>query len=274
MFEIAVVLSGLLFALVVERAVRYYSRMKAARWEVAELRDRLLRLQGTRLKLPKIELKEVDPMLQETDIGPTLEAEIHFVGAGSGQFGSTSDTEAWVLAVLAKRCRRIFEFGTATGRTAYLLAQNSLPDAVVYTITLPNSQQIRYREDTADTAEATNDAKKGYYDHFLYSETSAEAKIRQLFGDSKAFEEETFGLASFDLIFIDGSHAYSYVKSDTEKALRMIRPNGVILWHDYRDDLPHLQDVRRYLEELGETRAVRWIQGTSLAYLRTTAPSA
>ena len=25
-----------------------------------------------------------------------------------------------------------------------------------------------------------------------------------------------------DLIFIDGSHAYSYVKSDTQKALRMV----------------------------------------------------
>lgn len=271
MFEIAIVLSGLLFALVVERAVRYHSRMKAARREVGELRDRLLRLQGARLKLPKIELKDVDSMLQETDIGPTLEAEVHFVGAGSGQFGSTSDTEAWLLAALAKRCRRIFEFGTATGRTAYLLAKNSPPDATVYTITLPNSQP--YREDTTDSAEATDDAKRGYYDHFLYCGTPVEAKVRQLFGDSKALEEQSLGLASFDLIFVDGSHAYSYVKSDTEKALRMIRPNGVILWHDYRDDLPHLQDVRRYLEELGETQSVRWIRGTSLAYLRAAQPA-
>ncbi len=272
MFEIAIVLAGLFFALAVERAVRYYSRMKFARREVAEAWDRLTRLEGSRLKLAKIEPKDVDPLLQETGIGPTLDAEVHFVGAGSGRFGSTSDTEAWLLAVLAKRSRKIFEFGTATGRTAYLLARNSPADAAIYTITLPIAQQTNYREDTADSAEATDDAKKGYYDHFLYCGTPVEAKVRQLFGDSKALEEQTLGLASFDLIFIDGSHAYSYIKSDTGKALRMIRPNGVILWHDYRDDLPHLQDVRRYLEELGETHAVRWIRGTSLAYLRAAQP--
>jgi hypothetical protein len=36
-----------------------------------------------------------------------------------------------------------------------------------------------------------------------------------------------------DLVFVDGSHARSYVESDSRKALRMVRPGGIVFWHDY-----------------------------------------
>jgi len=36
-----------------------------------------------------------------------------------------------------------------------------------------------------------------------------------------------------DVVFVDAGHTYPYVKSDTENALSMLRPGGVILWHDY-----------------------------------------
>ena len=32
---------------------------------------------------------------------------------------------------------------------------------------------------------------------------------------------------------MDAGHAYELVRSDSEKALEMVRPGGVILWHDY-----------------------------------------
>jgi len=34
-----------------------------------------------------------------------------------------SNIETWILAVLAKNSRWIFEFGACTGKTTYLLAQ-------------------------------------------------------------------------------------------------------------------------------------------------------
>ncbi len=60
-----------------------------------------------------------------------------------------------------------------------------------------------------------------------------EEKITQLFCDSKHFDEKPY-TGKMDLIFIDGSHAFSYVMSDSEKAFKMIAPNSIILWHDYR----------------------------------------
>jgi len=37
----------------------------------------------------------------------------------------------------------------------------------------------------------------------------------------------------FDLIFIDGSHYYEYVKSDTQNALGCLTAGGLVVWHDY-----------------------------------------
>ena len=39
--------------------------------------------------------------------------------------GMTSDLEAWILSMMAKISNNIFEFGTCSGKTTYLLALNS-----------------------------------------------------------------------------------------------------------------------------------------------------
>lgn len=213
-----------------------------------------------------------DPRFRETDIGPTLEAEVTLIGAGSGSFGSTSDTEAWILGGLAKGCEQIFEFGTATGRTTYILAQNAGPGANVATLTLAADEVHKYVREGADSDRAREMALlESTYSAFLYQGTAVENRIQQLFGDSKQFDEAAFA-GRCDLIFIDGSHARSYIKSDTEKAMHMIRPGGVILWHDYRGRHERKTiDVFRYLNELHRTRPLTHLRGTSLVAYR--APS-
>lgn len=37
----------------------------------------------------------------------------------------------------------------------------------------------------------------------------------------------------FDLIFIDGSHRYADVVSDTRNAFKVLEKGGIIVWHDY-----------------------------------------
>lgn len=213
--------------------------------------------------------RDFDDRFRETDIGPTLDAEVTLVGAGTGSFGSTSDTEAWVLGGLAKGCRQIFEFGTATGRTTYILARNGGPDARVSTLTLSSAQLEDYDGDSADSHAARQKALlESRHDSFLYAGTNVESRIEQLYGDSKQFDESPYE-SRCDLIFIDGSHALSYIKSDTEKALRMVRPGGVILWHDYRGKhVRPTRDVYRYLNELHRTMALTHIRGTSLVAYR------
>jgi predicted O-methyltransferase YrrM len=195
---------------------------------------------------------------------------VRFVSAGPGGApGGPSDLEAWVLAVLAKRARSTFEFGTCTGRTTWLLARNAPEEARVTTLTLGPDQLGSYQHADGDCAAARQSAlAESRHATFYYSGTPEEAKVTQLFSDSKTFNDSAHR-AQYDLIFVDGSHGYSYVVNDSAKALRMLRPGGVILWHDYRGpDHPETKDVRRALNELTARLSLVQLEGTSLVAFR------
>ena len=213
--------------------------------------------------IKSVSLPEVDPYFKTNEFGPTLDTSVQFIGRGHLIVpGGTSDTEAWILSVLAKRAKKIFEFGTCTGKTSYLMALNSSPDSEVITLTLPPDQVNNYTIDPIDSKRATKNAlSESAFTRFLYTGTGVEKKITQLFGDSKNFDEKPYE-KKMDLIFIDGSHALSYVNSDSQKAFRMISKGGLILWHDYRG--PQLnKDVYKALNRLSKERQLNQIEGTS-----------
>lgn len=219
-----------------------------------------------RWPVPEIDLQDFDRRFVPDARGPSIETEIAFI-ATYRLPGGISDLETWILANLAKTAQTLFEFGTATGKTTYLLARNAPEDATVITLTLHPDQVDDYRSGSDDdTAALTAALEESRFDRFYYSGTAAEAKIRQLFGDSKAFDETPYA-GQCDLIFIDGSHAYSYVASDTRKALKMVKPGGVILWHDYRGPR-RAKGVYRALNELSRDLPLRRIKGTSLVAYR------
>jgi len=218
--------------------------------------------------IPRKTPAEFDPVFAPGPFGPTLETEVHFLGGdGAGVKGGTNDMEAWVLAVLAKRANALFEFGTCTGKTTYLWARNSPPGARVTTLTLAPEGLGEYVAGEGDDPKATGWALgESRFTRFLYSGTDVEHKVTQLYGDSKAFDETPF-VDSCDLIFVDGSHAYSYVLSDSRKALRMVRPGGVVLWHDYGGPA-WAADVYRALNELSAHVPLEHIEGTKLVAYR------
>ncbi len=182
-----------------------------------------------------VPLHDFDPVFAPGPFGPRVETEVLLIGRGNIHVpGGTSDAETWILAVLAKRARAPFEIGTATGKTAYIWARNAPPGTEIVTITLAPDQLAGYTAEKGDRSKDVRRAREeSAFTSFLYSGTPAESRITQLFGDSKELEESPYA-GRFDLIFVDGSHAYSYVMSDSRKALRMCAPGGIILWHDYR----------------------------------------
>jgi predicted O-methyltransferase YrrM len=199
-------------------------------------------------------------------LGPSRETEIAFIGAYRVP-GGVSDLETWVLGSLAKDAGRIFEFGTATGKTTYLLARNAPAAARVITLTLKPAQIGEYRGEAGDDPAAERDAaEESRFEAFYYSGTDVEPKITQLFGDSKAFDAAPYA-GTCDLVFVDGSHAYSYVKSDSEKAIEMVRPGGLVLWHDYRGPR-RTEGVYRALNELKDELGLRRLKDTSLVAYR------
>lgn len=85
--------------------------------------------------------------------------------------------------------------------------------------------------------------------------------IRQVYGDSVNFDFSPYH-GVMDVVFIDGAHTADYVKNDTEKALKMLRPEGgLMIWHD-----GPLYGVVKYLGE--SIREHGWplqlIEGTTL----------
>ncbi|HEY9518454.1 MAG TPA: class I SAM-dependent methyltransferase [Gemmatimonadales bacterium] len=231
-------------------------------WLVLRARQRQRGL-FRRWPIPRITLDQLDSRFRPDTLGPTLGTEVSFVGRGTLRVpGGTSDAEAWILAVVAKDARVMFEFGTCTGKTAYLWARNQPAGGTVTTLTLPPEQAdqvegVAAGDDPVAVAYAREESR---FSRFLYSGTAAEARIVQLLGDSKQFDERPFA-GRCDVVFVDGSHAYSYVVSDSAKALTMVRPGGLVLWHDYSPECP---GVFRALNELVQRLPLVHVEGTTL----------
>jgi len=68
-------------------------------------------------------------------------------------------------------------------------------------------------------------------------------------------------------VFIDADHRYAAVKKDTENIMRQMK-KGLIIWHDYTNDMHNYMGVTRYLNELSEYYPINWIFGTLLCYLK------
>lgn len=218
--------------------------------------------------IPSITLQELDPVFTPGPFGASLDTEINFIGRGPMAVpGGTSDAEAWVLAVLAKRAAHMFEFGTCTGKTAYLWSRNAMAGARVVTLTLSPAQHSDYALAEGDTAIDTRFAlEESSFVDFLYSGTAAADAITQLYGDSKQFDETPWHDWA-DLVFVDGSHARSYVESDSYKAMKMVKPGGLVVWHDYAGEA-HAIGVFQALNALAKSVALRHVRGTTCVVWR------
>jgi predicted O-methyltransferase YrrM len=243
---------------------------------LGQLRQRAVRKQRNLFgewPIRRVSPETVDPVLRPGPFGPTRDTEVAFIGRGPYVVdGGTSDAEAWLLAVLARGARTMFEFGTCTGKTAYLWARNSPPNARVITVTLAPDHLSDYRKEaTDDPVDVEFALKESSHTEFLYSGSDVAAKVEQLFADSKALDVSPWA-GRCDLVFVDGSHAYSYVVSDSAKALELVAPGGLVLWHDYAGPR-HAPGVYRALNELAQRLPLVRLEGTTLVAYRRPADS-
>lgn len=192
-----------------------------------------------------------------------------FVDPSFKLIGLTSDYESWILSCIAKYSKNIFEFGTASGKTTALFALNSSQDSKIYSITLdPESiDSYKFLADKKESRSIVNAKKESVYKKFIFSDMSIKNKIEVFFQDSLSFNESIYK-NSIDLIFIDGGHNYSCVKSDSEKSFNMIKKSGYIFWHDYVPTKKSVKGVFNYINELSEYKKIFHIKNTSLCYYK------
>jgi predicted O-methyltransferase YrrM len=180
--------------------------------------------------------------------------------------GNVSFLELAVLVDMARsrKVEKVFEIGTFDGRTARNLAAAIPEMGRVYTLDLPAAMV----DETAFKLARGEDAfvkKPGSGSQF--AGTAEESKIEQLLCDSATFDFRPY-TGMMDMVFIDGSHAYDYVWSDSTAALTLLKAEGgLIFWHDYGGAWPELTHALNQLAREPRLREMRHIEGTTLSFL-------
>lgn len=128
--------------------------------------------------------------------------------------------------------QRHLEFGTWQGFGAALCARNC--EARIWTVNLPAGENCADGRPAYADAGGASDA--GARIGHLYRAAGYADRITQLLCDSRALDVAAFGPGFFDSVLIDGGHSREVVTSDTDKALDLVRPGGLILWHDFCPD--------------------------------------
>jgi Methyltransferase domain len=175
------------------------------------------------------------------------------------------------LAILAEAAAgipngtEVLEIGTFDGRTTINLALNAPARSLIFTLDLLPNQPTQIQLEHGERQYVEKPMPGTRFSHNRRSIPELTERITQLFGDSATFDwSDHYGKVG--LVFVDGSHAYDYVRVDSATAMRLAAINGVVLWHDYGV----WEGVTRALEDLEATKnlGLQHIRGTSLVCWR------
>lgn len=129
---------------------------------------------------------------------------------------------------------RVLEIGTARGGTLYLWTQAASDKAVLVSVDLPGG----------DFGGAYPECRMPFYQAFARSDQ----KLFLERADSHKPEtleliKQRFAGELIDFAFIDGDHTFEGVKLDFQEYGPLVRPGGIIAFHDilYREDQPTIR---------------------------------
>ena len=158
---------------------------------------------------------------------------------------SRMEIEGLLGEVARLRPSTVVEIGTASGGTLFMLTRVSSADATIVSIDLPGGafgggypawRAPLYR----------SFAKPGQRVHLLRRDSHDPATLEAL--------RETLGGRRVDFLLIDGDHTYEGVRQDFEMYRTLVRPGGMIGFHDI---VPHSAEsgceVNRFWNEIRES---------------------
>ncbi|MBU1064983.1 class I SAM-dependent methyltransferase [bacterium] len=156
--------------------------------------------------------------------------------------------------------KSIFEIGTFDGcASTHMMLNAQFPEQCsICTLDLPKNKtdnDFVYDPDNKGFLELR---RPGYYINRYVP-----GNVTQLFGDSMEFDFSPY-YESMDLVFIDGNHNKPFIQKDTKNALKMLKPSGFLLWHDYFG-IPG-EVVTDYLNQLSNNMQIIRIEKTCLVF--------
>ncbi len=170
--------------------------------------------------------------------------------------------ELLTLGALAKQLspKLVVEFGTFMGGSTLAMASNLPPDSRIVTVDLEPEQRPEHEH-------GMGIGLLEFEVGCLFRGTRYESKIEQRFANTVEFSDEDL-IGKADLVFVDADHTYEFAKRDTETALRLVKPGGAILWHDYSwaPENPECVGVTKTVNEFRDKHGgCRQIEGTRFA---------
>jgi predicted O-methyltransferase YrrM len=205
---------------------------------------------------PQEESKIADVYIEE--IFPDIQKKHIVLKDLESKYGSMTLEEIYDIALLVRHINPdfVFEFGTFIGVTTLQMALNSNDFAKIYTLNLQSADDItKYAIGNSDEERNLPSHQPGG----RFKRAGLENKITQLYGDSAQYDFSEYA-DKMDLILIDASHEYEYVKSDTINSFKMLKKGGTLVWHDY----PNAPGVYRYLNELSAKIKIYHLKDTHI----------
>lgn len=173
----------------------------------------------------------------------------------SRRFMNTGELETLIALVASVRPRTVLEFGVNAGRTAKAIL-DCVPGIVAYEgiDVLPGyvTEKLVQRREIPEQPGAL---------------VLSDPRFRLVLRSRGSLDLQACELQACDVAFIDGDHGRAAVTHDTMLARQLVRPGGMIIWHDYHD-LGNV-DVCEVLHEQAAAGApIVAVQGTWLAFER------
>lgn len=144
--------------------------------------------------------------------------------------------------------RRHLEFGTWKGTGALYCLEEC--DATVWTINLPAGE----KDEKGTWAYPQQRSENRFQRLFLrrspprpsdeigsigqyYLEAGLGGRVCQIYCDSREWDIRNYSEGFFDTVLIDGGHTEDIVTNDTRKACQLTRSGGIMMWHDFCEDI-------------------------------------
>lgn len=171
--------------------------------------------------------------------------------AGS-HYLNNQETTIVAHLVAAVQPRVVFEFGVNRGLTAKAILDH-VPSIELYV-----------GVDVPPDHDPTLACQRTEVPRFAALAVRPDPRFKLLMRDSRTLVAEE--LEPIDAAFIDGDHSREGVEHDSRLARELLRPGGVIVWHDYGNGAVEVTEVLDKLR--GEGWPLEHVEGTWLATMR------
>jgi predicted O-methyltransferase YrrM len=167
---------------------------------------------------------------------------------------SAAETGIVVSLIASVNPRVVVEFGVNRGKTALAILSSVSSIEKYIGIDVPFGHETRLRCQQSEVLSESG----------LHASSDRRFSLLSVPGGSIMLHSDD--LEPIDAAFIDGDHSRNAVIADSILARNLMRPGGIIVWHDYDNSAVEVTEVLDRLVGIGWP--ILRVTGTMLAFMR------